>query len=151
MLAVIQTVKNACVKVSNETVGSIDKGMLVYFSVKSDDDIALLPMFLDKMLKMRIFKDENDKINLSLDKSNGKILFVSQFTIYADIYSGNRPSFSTSAPGDVAKTFYLEAIKYLKAKGVEVATGAFGEYMQVEYTNDGPGTYILDSDKIKRK
>ena len=151
MLAVIQTVTDASVKVGDQVVGQIENGMLVYFSVKQDDDITMLPAFLDKMLKMRIFKDENDKINLSLDKTDGQILFVSQFTIYADIYSGNRPSFSSSAPGEVAKDFYLKAIEYLKAKGCSVSTGAFGEYMQVEYTNDGPGTYILDSDKLKKK
>ena len=113
MKAVIQTVHDARVTVDNNIVGQIKDGMLIYFGVaKNDEERDVIPFF-DKILKMRIFKDENQRMNLNLKSVNGSILLVSQFTLETNIYAGNRPSLDSAAPGEKAKIFYEKAIKYL--------------------------------------
>lgn len=151
MIAVIQTVEEASVSVEGRTVGSIDRGMLVYFGVEKDDDESLLGSFIGKMMKLRIFKDENEKMNLTLAQSGGQILFISQFTLAGDIYKGNRPGFETAAGAQKARELYLKAAGMLEGMGYQVATGCFGAHMKVRYCNDGPETFILDSKRLMHK
>ena len=148
MKAVIQTVHNAKVTVSDKVVGAIEDGMLIYYGVsKNDEEKDIIPFF-DKILKMRIFKDENGKMNLNLKSTNGSILLVSQFTLETNIYAGNRPSLDSAAPGEKAKLFYEKAILYLRDLGYLVSTGEFGAHMLVSYVNDGPETFVLDSREL---
>jgi len=150
MMAVVQTVFDASVTVNGDVVGQIDKGMLVYFGLSASDKIEDVPRFLDKVLRLRIFKDENDKMNLDVSSVGGKILFVSQFTLYADVRKGNRPGFDGAMRGSDAKPIYDFAVNYLRDKGLVVETGRFGAMMEVSYVNDGPETFIVDSEKIFR-
>ncbi len=150
MKAVIQRVRNASVKVDGTIKGEINHGMLVYFSVEADDTFDMIEPFLDKLVHLRIFEDENEKMNLSLDKIGGEILFISQFTLAANLDRGNRPDFANAkAPGE-AERFYEEGIRILKGWGYPVSSGVFGAHMQVEYMNDGPVTFILDSKNLAR-
>lgn len=144
MRAVIQQVSQAQVKVNDEEVSSIDSGLLVFLAVKEDDDINLCQKMAKKIAKLRIFEDENDKMNLSVEDVKGEVLVVSQFTLYGDASSGNRPSFITSAKADKAKEFYLKVINDLKDLGLEVESGKFQQQMQVNLTNIGPKTIIID-------
>lgn len=143
--AVIQTVHNATVSVDNNIVGSIDDGMLIYYGVAKDDDEKDVIPFFEKILKMRIFKDENNRMNLNLKSYGGSILLISQFTLETNIYAGNRPSLDSAAPGSKAKIFYEKAIDYLISQGYKVSTGEFGAHMMVSYVNDGPETFVLES------
>lgn len=150
MKSVIQRVRNASVKVDGTIKGEINHGMLVYFSVEADDTFDMIEPFLDKLVHLRIFEDENEKMNLSLDKIGGEILFISQFTLAANLDRGNRPDFANAkAPGE-AERFYEEGIRILKGWGYSVSSGVFGAHMQVEYMNDGPVTFILDSENLAR-
>ncbi|MCR5731753.1 MAG: D-tyrosyl-tRNA(Tyr) deacylase [Sphaerochaetaceae bacterium] len=151
MKAVIQTVKNASVSVNGMVTGSIDEGMLCYFGVEKHDTEDMLIPFLEKLLKLRIFKDENGKTNLDLASSGGKLLFISQFTLASNIYRGNRPSFDSAMTPDRAKEFYENAIIFLRSRELIVETGVFGAHMQVSYVNDGPETFVLESDKFLNK
>ncbi len=151
MKAVIQTVRNASVTVDGSVTGQIDEGMLVYFGVEKSDTEKMLIPFLDKLLKLRIFKDENGKTNLDIASSGGKLLFISQFTLAANIYRGNRPSFDSAMSPDRAKEFYERAIIYLRSRELIVETGVFGAHMLVSYVNEGPETFVLESDKFISK
>ena len=151
MLAVIQSVEDATVSVDGRPVGHIDRGMLVYFGVEKDDDESILAPFLEKMMRLRIFKDENGKMNLSLSQSGGDVLFISQFTLAGDVYKGNRPGFDNAAPGEVARMYYEKAASMLTAMGHHVECGVFGAHMKVSYVNDGPETFILDSKRLVHK
>ena len=145
MKAVIQTVIDAKGTIDDKIVGSIKDGMLIYYGVnKNDEEKDIIPFF-DKILKMRIFKDENQRMNLNLKSVNGSILLVSQFTLETNIYAGNRPSLDSAAPGEKAKIFYEKAISYLSSLGYSVSTGEFGAHMMVSYVNDGPETFVVDS------
>lgn len=148
MIAVIQSVENASVSVDGSPVSSIEKGMLVYFGVEKGDDESLLDKFLEKMMKLRIFKDENGKMNLSLSQAGGDVMMISQFTLAGDIYKGNRPGFDNAAAPADARRIYEKAVSMLRDKGYTVATGMFGEHMKVVYCNDGPETFILDSARL---
>lgn len=151
MKAVIQTVRNASVTVGGRITGQIDEGLLVYFGVEKNDTDDMLIPFLDKLLKMRIFKDEEGKTNLNLASSGGKMLLISQFTLTANVYRGNRPSFDSAMTPERAKEFYEKAIIYLRSRELVVETGLFGEHMLVSYVNDGPETFVLESDKFLTK
>ncbi len=151
MKAVIQTVLDASVKVDGEVVGAIDRGMLVYFGVEKDDDAHILKPFFEKLLKLRIFKDGEGRMNLSLSQAGGSMLLVSQFTLASDIYKGNRPGFETAAAPQAAQELYLKAVDLLRSMGIAVETGRFGAHMHVCYCNDGPETFILDSNRLKIK
>ncbi len=148
MKAVIQSVLDASVTVDEEVIGSIDKGMLVYFCVEKGDSERILPAFLDRLVSMRIFKDENDKMNLDLKSSGADILFISQFTLAANVYKGHRPGFDNAASPDEAERLYNQAVSYIRSKGFKCETGSFGAYMKVKYINDGPETFLLESDKF---
>lgn len=151
MLAVVQSVLEAAVSVDNQVCGQIEKGMLVYFGVGAEDDEALLPAFLDRILKMRIFKDAEGKMNLDLKAAGGDVLLVSQFTLYGDVYHGHRPGFDAAARPDKARELYEKALDYISKAGYKVQSGIFGAHMMVSYTNDGPETFIVDSAKMKQK
>lgn len=150
MKAVIQRVKNAFVSVDGEVKGAIAHGLLVYYSVESTDTFEMISPFLDKLVHLRIFEDESDKMNLSLDKISKEILFISQFTLAANLDRGNRPDFANAMAPQEALRFYQEAIKILKDWGYTVSCGVFGAHMQVSYINDGPVTFILDSKDLAR-
>ncbi len=145
MIAVVQRVKDASVRVDETITGSIDEGLLVYLGVFSTDTEKDLSYIVRKIASLRIFKDENDKMNLSVDKVSSSILIISQFTLCAITTKGNRPSFNNAADPDKAKQIYLSAIKQLKGMNLQVEQGIFGADMKVRYTNDGPVTIILDS------
>ena len=151
MKAVIQTVRNASVMVDDKITGAIDEGMLCYFGVEKNDTEDMLIPFLEKLLKLRIFKDENGKTNLDLASSGGKLLFISQFTLASNVYRGNRPSFDSAMSPEKAKNFYDKAVIYLRSRELVVETGVFGAHMLVSYVNEGPDTFVLEIDKFLKK
>ena len=149
MKAVIQRVLDASCTVDGQITGKIDSGLLVYFGLDKGDEEWMLKPFLEKLVRLRIFLDENDKMNLSVLEKNRAILFISQFTLSADVYKGNRPSFDTSEEPSKAKELYLKGAEILKGFGLDVQLGVFGAHMAIRYLNDGPITFMLDSSKIK--
>lgn len=152
MKAVIQRVTKAKVTVNGEITGEIGKGFLVLLGVVQGDTAEEMKLLAKKTAGIRIFTDENDKMNLSLDKVEGEVLVVSQFTLCADTSHGRRPSFITSAAPDLAKDLYEQYCDELRNLGVKkVATGIFAADMQVELVNDGPVTIIMDTDEWKKK
>lgn len=148
MRLVLQRVSNASVTVDGEIKGRIGKGLLVLLGVGDDDTIEILEKMANKMLKLRIFADENDKTNLSLADVGGELLVVSQFTLYADCRKGNRPSFIKAGAPDKANELYEYFKEYCRKTVSVVESGVFGADMKVELCNDGPFTIVLDSDEI---
>ena len=146
MIAVIQRVKNANVKIDEEIVGEIGKGFLVLLGVKEGDTDEDFEYLKRKVSGLRVFDDEEGRMNLDLKDVDGEILLVSQFTLIADTRKGNRPSFIESAPVDEATKYYEKMIKALKEDGHTVETGEFGADMDVSLVNDGPVTIIIDTD-----
>lgn len=148
MRAVIQRVNNASVEVDGKTVGEIGKGLLVFLGVGDGDTDRDLNYIADKTAGLRIFSDEDDKMNLSVTDINGEILVVSQFTLYGDCRKGRRPNFTSSMEPVTAEKMYEDFIKIIESKGIKTAHGEFGADMQVSISNDGPVTILLDSSKI---
>lgn len=148
MRAVIQKVTKSKVVVDNEEISNIDQGLLVLLAVKENDDKDDLAYIKKKIEKLRIFEDNEGKMNLSIEEVGGEILLVSQFTLYGDVRKGNRPSFIDSAKPDKANEFYEILKEELIADGFSVKTGKFQTHMEVSLTNDGPCTIILDSERI---
>lgn len=148
MRAVIQKVKNASVSVDNKLVSEIGSGFMILLGVKDTDKEEDIEYIKKKISKLRIFEDDEGKMNLSLKDVGGEILMVSQFTLYGDARKGNRPSFSQSAKADKAEKYYEILINQLKDEGFEVKTGIFQTHMEVSLVNDGPVTIILDSERI---
>lgn len=148
MKFVIQRVKNASVTVDNETIGQIDKGFLVLIGITSSDTKEIADAMVKKLINLRIFKDNQDKMNLSIKDIAGSLLLISQFTLYADCSHGNRPGFTDAAKPDYANNLYEYIIQECKKYDVPVQTGSFGADMKVNLLNDGPVTIILDSDEI---
>lgn len=144
MKAVIQRVKNACLKVDGELVSEIGKGYVVYLGVGKKDTEAQADYFIKKIPPLRIFEDENGKTNKSIADVGGEILLVSQFTLYADTDHGNRPSFINAGAPDMAEKLYLYVAEGLRNNGVPVKLGVFGADMKIEQLNDGPFTVILE-------
>jgi D-tyrosyl-tRNA(Tyr) deacylase len=144
MRAVIQQVSKAQVEVNSEEVSRIDNGLLVFLAVKHDDEIEKCQKMAKKISKLRIFEDKDDKMNLSVLDVRGEVLVVSQFTLYGDTSSGNRPSFINSAKADKAQKYYLQTIKDLQTLGLTVKSGQFQKQMQVGLVNIGPKTIIID-------
>ncbi|MCD7774708.1 MAG: D-tyrosyl-tRNA(Tyr) deacylase [Clostridiales bacterium] len=147
MRAVIQRVTSSSVRVDGETVGSIGQGYLVLLGVVDGDTKAEAELMANKTSALRIFRDENDKMNKSVLDIDGEILVVSQFTLCADVKKGNRPSFSASAPPNMANELYEYYMKCLVNNGVRrVEHGSFGAHMDVSIENDGPVTILFDTD-----
>lgn len=145
MRSVIQRVNHASVSVDGEIIGKIDKGILVLLGVCDEDTGEDMKWLADKIMGLRIFTDDNDKMNLSLEDVGGDLLVVSQFTLYGDCRKGRRPCFTDAGKPDFANKMYEEFVKYCKGKMKIVETGEFGADMKVELENDGPVTLIIDS------
>lgn len=148
MKLVIQRVTHASVTVDNNVIGKIGKGYMVLIGVSDTDTKEIADKMLDKMIKLRIFEDENGKTNLSLADVGGELLLISQFTLYANCKKGNRPSFIESGSPDHANALYEYIIEKCKERVDVVEQGEFGAEMKVELLNDGPFTVILDSEQI---
>ena len=146
MRIVLQRVKSASVSIDEEVVGKINQGFLLLVGVGPEDSSDDASYLARKIAGMRIFSDENGKMNLSIDQIGGKILSVSQFTLFADTKKGNRPSFTGAASPDFATNLYEEFNELLRTEyGLTVETGEFGADMQLSLVNDGPVTIILDT------
>lgn len=148
MKLVIQRVTHASVTVDNNVIGKIGKGYMVLIGVSDTDTKEIADKMLDKMIKLRIFEDENGKTNLSLADVGGELLLISQFTLYANCKKGNRPSFIEAGSPDHANALYEYIIEKCKERVAVVEQGEFGAEMKVELLNDGPFTVILDSEQI---
>lgn len=144
----VQVVKQASVDIEGVRKASIGRGMLVLLGVGKDDDEAVADKMITKLLKLRIFEDENGKTNLSLSDIEGEMLLVSQFTLYADCKHGNRPSFTDSMPPQRAEELYDYVAEKIRPQVKSLGLGVFGADMQVSLINDGPFTVILDSAAI---
>ena len=144
MKIVLQRVTSASVRVDGDIIGKIDTGFLLLFGAGHGDTEEDCRRLADKIAGLRIFSDENDKINLDLESVGGSILVVPQFTLYADCRKGNRPNFIQAAKPDEANRLYEYFVEYLRGKGKHVETGSFGADMKVELLNDGPFTLILE-------
>ncbi|WP_456079946.1 D-aminoacyl-tRNA deacylase [Mogibacterium sp.] len=148
MKFVIQRVTHADVVVDGNEIGRIGKGFMVLIGVSKEDDKAIADKMVDKMIKLRIFEDENGKTNLSLDDVGGELLLISQFTLYANCKKGNRPSFIDAGAPEEANALYEYIIEKCKERVNVVERGEFGADMKVSLLNDGPFTIVLDSSEI---
>ena len=144
MKFVIQRVANANVKVDNKIVGKIDKGYMVLIGIKEEDTTAEADYLVKKLINLRVFEDENEKMNLSLKDVKGELLLISQFTLYGDCSNGNRPSFTTAAKPEKAEKIYDYIVQKCKENIDVVETGIFGAHMEVSLLNDGPVTIIME-------
>ena len=148
MKAVVQRVLKANLKVDGKLISEIGKGMVIFFGVGKGDEKSSLEKMAKKLSNLRIFEDENGKMNLSVKDIGGQILLVSQFTLFADCSHGNRPSFFDAEVPERANEFYLEMEKRLKNENIIVKMGVFGADMKIEALNDGPVTIMMDSQFI---
>jgi D-tyrosyl-tRNA(Tyr) deacylase len=148
MRAVVQRVKKSSVIVDGEVVGAIDKGLNVLLGVEEGDTEKDVDYMVEKICNLRIFEDEDEKLNRSLLDTGGEMLCISQFTLLGDCRKGRRPSFITAARPEVANPLYESFVKKTKALGVTVETGVFQAYMHVDIQNDGPITILVDSHKL---
>ena len=144
MKLVIQSVKYANVKIDGEEVGKIKKGLLVLVGVAAEDDEKIVDKYFNKLIKLRIFEDENGKTNLSLKDVGGELLLVSQFTLLANCNEGNRPSFIGVGSPDEAKRLYEYMVELGKKSDIHTESGVFGADMKVSLENDGPFTIVLE-------
>lgn len=142
MRLVVQRVSRASVRVEDEIVGQIRKGLFVLVGIKKEDTDKDADILAEKLSKLRVMADKEGKMNLSIKDVDAEVLVVSQFTLYADTAGGNRPSFINAALPDDAKKIYGYFVSRLKEKGIKVATGSFGDYMQIETSLDGPVTIV---------
>jgi D-tyrosyl-tRNA(Tyr) deacylase len=147
MRAVVQRVSQARVEVGGQVVGAIGPGFLVLLGVGREDGPAQADWLADKIAGLRVFPDQEDKLNLSLAQVGGACLVVSQFTLWGDCSQGRRPSFGRAATGQLAQPLYEHFVARLRGLGLGVATGSFGAMMDVHLVNQGPVTLLLDSDK----
>ena len=145
MKLLIQRVASANVQVDNKVVGKIGRGLLVFVGITHSDSEKDAKWLAQKIVKLRIFNDDAGKMNLALTDCNGAVLAISQFTLYADAANGNRPSFTAAARPQFANALYEFFVTELRRLGITVETGIFAADMQVELTNDGPVTIILES------
>ena len=145
MRAVVQRVTNADVKIDGRVNGKIDGGLIVLLGVGNGDTEEDMKYIADKIIKLRIFSDENDKMNLSLEDVGGSMLVISQFTLYGDCSHGRRPYFGNAMEPVSANEMYEKFVAYIKEQGIHTETGEFGADMKVSLTNDGPVTIILES------
>ena len=148
MKAVIQRVTQSKVSVGGKTVGQIKRGFTILFGVGQEDDESIIPKFAEKIVNLRVFQDDDAKMNQSLLDISGEVLLISQFTLYGDCKNGRRPSFIKAANPEKGRALYEQIADAIRSYGISVATGEFGAYMDVEISNDGPTTIILDSDQL---
>ena len=148
MKTVIQRVSEASVTIDGSVHGAIGRGYMILVGIADSDDEAVINKMADKIARLRIFEDENGKMNLNLEQVSGAILSISQFTLYADCRKGNRPSFSKAGRPDHAKKMYLYFNDVMRRYGFDVQEGIFGADMKVRLLNDGPVTIVLDSDTL---
>ena len=144
MKFLVQRVSKASVEIENKEVGKINKGFLVLIGITHDDTFEIADYLIKKLINLRVFEDENGKMNLNINQANGELLLVSQFTLYANTKEGNRPSFVDAAKPDYANKLYEYIIEKLKKENIVVQTGEFGADMQVSLVNDGPVTILLE-------
>lgn len=147
MRAVVQRIQNAGVSVDNAVIGQIDYGLLVYLGVAAGDSEKDADYLADKIINLRIFEDDDGKMNRSVMDEKGGILAISQFTLLADARKGRRPSYSEASDPDTANFLYEHFISQVKMSGLRCENGKFQAHMKVRYTNDGPVTILLDSKK----
>jgi D-tyrosyl-tRNA(Tyr) deacylase len=147
MRAVIQRVSRAAVRIDGEIHGEITHGMVVLLGIRGGDAVSDLQWLAEKVVNLRIFEDQQGKMNRSLADIDGEMLIISQFTLYGDCRKGRRPGFSSAAPPEIAEPLYRRFIEEVKNRQVKVATGIFQAAMEVELVNDGPVTLLLDSEK----
>ncbi len=145
MRAVVQKVGRASVSVEGQTLGRIDKGLLVFLGIAPDDTEDDLKYLVKKVTQLRIFEDAQDKMNLALADVGGSLLIISQFTLFADTRKGNRPSFVKAGAPDFSKAMYLKFIEACRNLGFHCEEGEFGAHMEVSLLNDGPVTIIIDT------
>lgn len=148
MRAVVQRVNSASVQVDGKICGEIKKGLLVLLGVGPNDTKKDLEYMCDKVLGLRIFEDEDEKMNLSLRDIKGELLVISQFTLFGDCRKGKRPSFALACPPDRAEKLYEDFLKLCEDEGFKPEHGIFGADMKVNLENDGPVTILIDSEKI---
>ncbi len=148
MRAVVQRIRNGSVSADDKITGQVDQGLLVYLGVAAGDTEKDADYMTDKIINLRIFEDENQKMNRSVIDEKGSILAISQFTLLADARKGRRPSYSEAADPETANRLYEYFISRVKAAGLFCEKGVFQAHMMVHYTNDGPVTILLDSKKV---
>lgn len=148
MKLVIQRVKHASVTIDGEVHGKCDEGFLILVGIQDSDTKEIVTKMAEKVSRLRIFTDEEDKMNLSIQAIHGSILSISQFTLYADCHKGNRPSFTNAGKPEIAEPLYLFFNEELRRLGIHTEEGIFGADMKVELLNDGPVTIILDSNEV---
>lgn len=147
MIAVIQRAKSGSVKVDDKIIGEIEHGFVILLGVTDTDEESDADYLADKIAHLRVFNDENEKMNLSIQEVGGSALVISQFTLCGDMRKGRRPSFIHAAHPDKGNAFYEYFMAQLKEKGVPVESGEFGAMMDVALVNDGPVTFVLDSNQ----
>lgn len=147
MRSVVQRVSKASVTVNGEITGKIEKGLLILLGIHGEDQNKEIDWMAEKIVNLRIFEDNEGKMNLSLRDIEAKMLIVSQFTLYGDCRKGRRPGYSQAASPDIAEPLYEQFIEKIEQMGIETARGKFGAMMNVALVNDGPVTLLLDSDK----
>ena len=148
MRAVLTRVKHASVTIDGKVHGQIGEGFLILLGITHEDTEAQAVKLADKLTGLRIFEDENGKMNLGLDEVKGQLLIVSQFTLYGNCKKGRRPEFLAAARPEVAIPLYEKFVELCRAKGFHTETGEFGAYMQVDSLNDGPLTLVVDTDQL---
>ena len=147
MRAVVQRVTYSNVKVDGNIVGEINRGFNVLIGISKEDTEEDMKYIKDKLINLRVFEDENNKMNLSLSDIQGELLIISKFTLYGDVRKGRRPNFMNALGGNEAKILYDKFIESMKETGLKIETGIFGADMKVDIKNDGPVTILLDSSK----
>ena len=149
MKLLVQRVTKASVEVNKKVIGKIDKGFLVFLGITHTDNEGIADYLVNKLIKLRVFEEDNEKMNLSLKDIDGELLVISQFTLYADTKkSGNRPSFTEAAKPEYANKLYEYFISKCKEKEIYTQTGEFGANMKIELLNDGPVTIMLEKENI---
>lgn len=148
MRLVIQRVTQASVEIDGKIRGEIQDGFMVLVGINNKDNEIIIDKMVDKLIHLRIFEDENDKLNLSLLDVKGSILSISQFTLYANCKKGRRPSFLEAAKPEISKPLYEKFNEKIREKGIHIETGEFGAMMEVRLNNSGPTTIIMDSEEI---
>ena len=148
MTVVIQRVINANVKINNSEERSISNGLVILLGIHKDDTEKEISYLVDKIIGLRIFNDDNDKMNYSLLDIDGSVLIISQFTLCADLRRGRRPSFINASDPKKGKVLYNNFVQMFKRKGLNVKTGEFGAHMNVNLINNGPVTFVIDTNDI---